>query len=63
MWDAYDTTSRCTPVCGVNGAGISFNNDVNGHGSHCAGTVGGLSTGVAPSASLFGLKVSRVVLF
>ena len=33
------------------------NNDVHGHGSHCAGTVGGSSIGVAPGANIYGVKV------
>lgn len=55
LWDAYDTSARCNPECGE--GGLSFNNDVNGHGSHCAGTIGGNTAGVAPDASLYGLKV------
>lgn len=31
--------------------------DGNGHGTHCAGTVGGHTFGVAPKASLVGVKV------
>lgn len=33
------------------------NADMNGHGSHCAGIVGGGTLGVAPGASLVGVKV------
>jgi cerevisin len=33
------------------------NNDVNGHGSHCAGSVGGRTFGVASCANLNGVKV------
>ena len=41
-----------------NGYGdLSPNTDVHGHGSHCAGTVGGVNVGVAPKANIFGLKV------
>ena len=37
-------------------AGVA-NNDVNGHGSHCAGSVGGRTFGVATCANLYGVKV------
>ena len=46
MWDGYAAISDPTA-----------NNDVNGHGSHCAGTVGGSSIGVAPGANIYGVKV------
>lgn len=36
---------------------VSENNDVVGHGTHCAGIIGGRNTGVAPSANVFGIKV------
>jgi len=32
-------------------------NDANGHGTHCAGTAGGRSYGVAPGAEIYGVKV------
>ena len=44
MWDAYNDP-------------IPDNNDGSGHGTHCAGTVGGATTGVAPGADLYGVKV------
>jgi subtilisin family serine protease len=44
VWSAY-------------GDGDSVNNDVNGHGSHCAGTVGGATFGVAACANINGVKV------
>lgn len=31
--------------------------DENGHGTHCAGTIGGITFGVAKSANLIGVKV------
>merc|ERR1711924_13651 len=31
--------------------------DVNGHGTHCAGTVGGRKSGVAKGVALHGVKV------
>jgi hypothetical protein len=43
---------------GYNGGGaISPNNDVNGHGTHCAGTVGGNNVGVARGVNIYGVKV------
>lgn len=33
------------------------NEDLNGHGTHCAGTAGGFAYGVAQRANLFGIKV------
>jgi subtilisin family serine protease len=36
---------------------IKSNTDGHGHGTHCSGTVGGNTVGVAPCANLFGLKV------
>jgi len=41
---------------GVNYAGGS-NTDQNGHGTHCAGTVGGTTTGIAKWATLYSVKV------
>jgi len=35
----------------------SVNNDQNGHGTHCAGTIGGATVGVAKRASLYAVKV------
>jgi len=37
--------------------GPTYDIDGDGHGSHCAGLIGGATVGVAPGASLFGLKV------
>lgn len=31
--------------------------DLNGHGTHCAGTAAGATVGVAPGANIFGVKV------
>ena len=46
-----------------NGYGdVAANTDVQGHGTHCAGTVGGLTVGIAPGASIYGVKAS-VLLF
>jgi subtilisin family serine protease len=41
---------------GVNYAG-GPNTDQNGHGTHCAGTVGGSSCGIAKYANIFAVKV------
>ena len=41
-----------------NGYGsVSDNTDVNGHGTHCAGTVGGNNVGVSPGANIYGAKI------
>jgi serine protease AprX len=42
------TYQRCTPT---------FPSDKNGHGSHVAGLIAGANSGVAPGATLIGLKV------
>lgn len=55
VWDGKNSAPGCTPICG-SGSG-NFNNDANGHGSHVAGTVGGQTVGVAPGASILGVKV------
>jgi subtilisin family serine protease len=41
----------------ANFAGDGQNSDGNGHGTHCAGTVGSKSYGVAKKATLFAVKV------
>eukprot|EP01060_Flectonema_neradi_P036620 TRINITY_DN70_c0_g2_i3.p1 TRINITY_DN70_c0_g2~~TRINITY_DN70_c0_g2_i3.p1 ORF type:complete len:398 (+),score=103.71 TRINITY_DN70_c0_g2_i3:74-1267(+) len=63
--DAYvvDTGVRCTHneftnrcIWGTNTAGGS-NTDVNGHGTHCAGTIAGSTYGIAKSATVIAVKV------
>eukprot|EP01060_Flectonema_neradi_P013321 TRINITY_DN20087_c0_g1_i1.p1 TRINITY_DN20087_c0_g1~~TRINITY_DN20087_c0_g1_i1.p1 ORF type:complete len:390 (+),score=83.31 TRINITY_DN20087_c0_g1_i1:49-1218(+) len=64
--DAYvvDTGIRCTHVefaggrCvwGTNTAGGS-NTDVNGHGTHCAGTIAGTTYGIAKQTTVIAVKV------
>jgi subtilisin family serine protease len=44
LFDAY--SSNVTP-----------NNDAVGHGTHCAGTVGGVSVGVSPRANIHGVRI------
>jgi subtilisin family serine protease len=42
----------------VSGLGtLSTNTDGDGHGTHCAGTVGGATIGVSQGANIYGLKV------
>eukprot|EP01060_Flectonema_neradi_P009497 TRINITY_DN1675_c0_g1_i1.p1 TRINITY_DN1675_c0_g1~~TRINITY_DN1675_c0_g1_i1.p1 ORF type:complete len:396 (+),score=76.98 TRINITY_DN1675_c0_g1_i1:92-1279(+) len=63
--DAYiiDTGVRCTHkeflgrcIWGTNTAG-GTDSDVNGHGTHCAGTVAGSTYGVSKSATIIAVKV------
>jgi len=42
---------------GYNAATGSTNNDLNGHGTHCSGTMGGTSYGIAKRANLVAVKV------
>jgi len=42
---------------GYNAAGGSTDNDLNGHGTHCTGTMGGTSYGIAKRANLIAVKV------
>jgi len=44
-------------IFGVNTAGDSIEEDCNGHGTHVAGTVGGLTYGVAKNVELIAVKV------
>ncbi|KAJ9461961.1 Aqualysin-1 [Diplonema papillatum] len=64
--DAYilDTGIRCTHEdlvgrceSGANFVGTSGTDDLNGHGTHCAGTVGGTLSGIAKSTKLIAVKV------
>ncbi|XP_041453972.1 aqualysin-1-like [Lytechinus variegatus] len=48
---------RATPVFDSIGDGRPFGVDCNGHGTHCAGTVGASMYGVAANVQLFGLRV------
>jgi len=60
-----DTTSRYLSGHAVNVYDVyaatpwapSANNDRHGHGTHCAGTVGGALVGVAPNTSIWCIKV------
>jgi len=42
---------------GYNAASGSSNSDLNGHGTHCSGTMAGTSYGIAKSANLIAVKV------
>ena len=42
---------------GYNAAAGSTNNDLNGHGTHCSGTMAGSNYGIAKSANLIAVKV------
>jgi subtilisin family serine protease len=41
----------------ANFAGDGSNTDDNGHGTHCAGTIGSRTYGVAKNTNLFAIKV------
>jgi len=49
-----DSTSGVTVPCAGDQACAA---DLDGHGTHCAGTVGGAKVGVAPGAYIYGMKV------
>eukprot|EP00659_Diplonema_papillatum_P016737 gene16737-25695_t len=64
--DAYilDTGIQCTHPdlvgrceSGANFVGTSGTDDRNGHGTHCAGTVGGTKSGISKSVNLVAVKV------
>ncbi|KAJ9461962.1 Proteinase R [Diplonema papillatum] len=64
--DAYilDTGIQCTHPdlvgrceSGANFVGTDGTDDLNGHGTHCAGTVGGTLSGIAKSTKLIAVKV------
>jgi len=44
-------------ISGANFITGESNTDLNGHGTHCAGTVGGATYGVAKNATIVGVKV------
>jgi subtilisin family serine protease len=50
-----DFGGRATAV--YNAVTTEANTDLNGHGTHCAGTIGGTVYGVAKSVSLYAVKV------
>ena len=50
-----DVTQGALTVCQTNETSCA--NDVQGHGTHCAGTVGGSTYGIAKSATIHAVKV------
>ena len=50
IYDAYGATQAAMLNPGAD-------SDVQGHGTHVAGTVGGVNVGVSPGANLYGVKV------
>jgi hypothetical protein len=50
VYDAYNGLANCGGVCPTN-------NDVNGHGTHCAGSVGGHSIGISTCTNIYGVKI------
>ncbi|XP_041453132.1 aqualysin-1-like [Lytechinus variegatus] len=55
--DFEGRASAAYDACTFNNDGI----DCNGHGTHCAGTVGGTNYGVAKKAKIFGIRVLNCV--
>jgi hypothetical protein len=51
-----DALSGSVTLCNSGNNDVCGNDDV-GHGTHCAGTVGGARTGVAPKSTLYNVKV------
>ena len=47
---------------GFKAASLTVDADTNGHGTHCAGTVGSTTYGVAKSVSLIAVKVLNIVV-
>jgi len=50
-YDYYHTPKEC------DGQGASCANDAHGHGTHCAGSVGGNNYGIAPGATIGAVKI------
>jgi subtilisin family serine protease len=54
----FSNTGARTVANLYNGYGnVTEDTDRHGHGSHCAGTAGGINVGVAPMANIYGVKV------
>ncbi|XP_041452907.1 aqualysin-1-like [Lytechinus variegatus] len=53
----YNRASAAYDACLFNKNGI----DCNGHGTHCAGTVGGTKYGVAKKANIYGIRVLNCI--
>lgn len=59
---ALDLSGGSVQICGSGGLPEGPDlcaDDSHGHGTHCAGTVGGKTVGVAPKAQLFAVKVLK----
>ena len=55
---SYTAVNGCAAGEVCSSAAAKLSTDGHGHGSFCAGVVGGVSVGLAPEANVFGIKVN-----
>jgi len=54
---SFSSSSSAAAAAGTDSHHPLNNNDVLGHGTHCAGVVGGANIGVSPGVNIYGVKV------